>query len=509
MAVPGIDSSSRLEAGTEAGLPYDLVTRYRLNPWGDAGLAEIKALVRGTDVPLFCDLPDERVFFDLDKDYECPQFATDPALRVGLRATIAGTLKSNVTAVFTTRFRELGDFGDGRRPIERVLEVASVELRGLFYYPFSRRTFDRAGQLLEDQTGKLQNLGPRACSDTNLFAELSAAHSTRATVYAYEPAWMPAAVDAEPELGLVVRPQQPRTGLAALGMNENGWREWPTRVRNFQIAERGAGAAAGATSNLFRVLYAPRWLRQNRHLPGVTNAWIAWSSDDFNGAGAQLFESERIFDTRGELSTFVAHKLTSQGQPATKVAYRFPRPSPDSWQRVQPVPGTDRYDLSLNVGQDISGCDFLGFCLEAPAAARVSVKLRDLAHHTVLVVGQGGAEDKSSLSFWPAGQGRVSWIPNEIMPRHGSVVTAARDLVDEGQVFLVSVPELARAGLAVDRLASMDLSVEGSGTNSIRVTPPFRFEHGGPLIAPGLEPSCLLRFTAAFEWPGYAPAEVL
>ena len=480
--------SKRLQAGIEAGWPYDLVTRYRLSPWGDSGLAEIKALVRGTDVPLFSELPEERVHFDLRKNYESPQFATDPAGRFGLRATIAGTLKSNVTAVFIAQFRERGDPAGGGGSSERVLEVAGVDLRSLFYYPLFRHTRDRAGQLLEEQTGKLPNLGPRPCCDTNLLAELLAAAPTRTAVYAYEPGWMQATVEAGPELALIVRPQRPKTATGAWSVNEAGWREWPTRVRSFQVAARGTGATAFTTSNLFRVLYAPRWLKQNSHLPGITNAWVAWSSADFNSAGAQLFESERIFDARGELCTLVAHKLTSQGDPATKVAYYLARPSADSWRTIYPLPGTDHYDLSLNVGQDVSGCDFLGFCLDAPTAVRVSVKLQDLANHTVLVTGQGGTEDKSSLSFWPAGPGRVSWVPNEIIPEHGSVVTAARELVDAGQVFLVSIPELARAGLAVDRLASMQLSMAASGTNSIRITSLFRFEHGGPLLAHGPGP---------------------
>src|SRR5262249_39834641 len=41
---------TRPNAGTDAGVPYDRCTSFAIGPWGDAGLAEDKAFVRGTEV---------------------------------------------------------------------------------------------------------------------------------------------------------------------------------------------------------------------------------------------------------------------------------------------------------------------------------------------------------------------------------------------------------------------------------------------------------------------------
>ncbi|MGA2864839.1 MAG: hypothetical protein ABSF95_10165 [Verrucomicrobiota bacterium] len=469
-------------AGTAAGLPYDLVRRYKLSPWGEAGLVEEKALVRGTDVALFCDKVEERIYFDLSRNYECSHFAVDPGGHFGLPLSIAGSLRTNVTAVFTARIRERGDLAQTNRPTERALEVTSVDLRGLIYHPFSRRSFDRAGHLLEEQAGKLRNWGPRPYSDAALLVELSQAPSTRRAVYAYEPCWVQDKVEAETGQALVTSFKRPATNSGTWSVNDAGWREWPTGVKAYQIVAQGPGPAAGTAVNLFRRLYAPRLLKQNRHLPGVTNVWMAWPSADFNAAGAKLFESEITLDARGELSTLVARKLNSRGQPGTKIVYQLP--PPDLWRTASPPQGAHHLSLNLGGPQDLSGCDFVGFYLEAPATARVGVQLRDLFNHSVLVAGDGGVGGTKALSFWPVGQGQVSWLPNERIPRHGAVVAAPRNLVTEGKVFVLSIPELARAGLEVGRLASLELTVANSETNSLRVTPLYRLEHGQRFLPP-------------------------
>jgi hypothetical protein len=465
-------------AGTAAGLPYDLVRRYKLSPWGEAGLVEEKALVRGTDVALFCDRVQERVYFDLSRNYECSHFAIDPSGHLGLPVSIAGSLRSNVTAVFTTRILERRDPAQTNQPTERALEVTSVDLCGLIYFPFSRRTFDRAGHLLEEQAGELRNWGPRAYSDAALLVELSQAPLARRAVYAYQKCWVQEKVEAGTGQALVTSFTRPGTNSGTWSVNDVGWREWPTGLRAYQLVARGPGAATRTATNLFRRLYAPRLLRQNRHLPGVTNVWMAWPCADFNAAGAKLFESEIILDARGELSTLVARKLNSRGQQGNKIVYQMPPPPPDLWRTASPSQGADQLKLNLGGSQDLSGCDFLGFYLETPPTARVSVQLRDLFNHSVLVADDGGVGGTKSLSFWPIGQGQVSWLPNERMPRHGAAVSAPRNLVTEGKVFVLSIPELARAGLEVGRVASLELIVANSETNSLRVTPLYRLKPG-------------------------------
>src|SRR5256885_2722163 len=113
----------RPNAGTEAGLPYDQVTRYKLSPWGDAGLAEEKAVVRGTEVALFQETPEARVYFDLTKPYEASRWAVDPRGHFGLPAVVAGVARSNVTAVFRSQLREWRNLGATNRPVEHVVEL--------------------------------------------------------------------------------------------------------------------------------------------------------------------------------------------------------------------------------------------------------------------------------------------------------------------------------------------------------------------------------------------------
>ncbi len=60
------------QGGVAEGLPYDLVKRYRVSPWGDAGLVEERATVRGTDVALFIYNGDERLYFDRSRNYDSP-----------------------------------------------------------------------------------------------------------------------------------------------------------------------------------------------------------------------------------------------------------------------------------------------------------------------------------------------------------------------------------------------------------------------------------------------------
>ena len=149
----------RPNAGIETGLLYDQVTAFKVSPWGDAGLAEDKAVVQGTDVSFFQEAPDARVYFDLAKPYEVSRWAAGPNARHGMQVIIAGAARTNVTAIFRTQFRDWRDLGEANRPLERVLEVERVDLAGLFYHKISRGVLDRAGNLLEERTGKIENLG--------------------------------------------------------------------------------------------------------------------------------------------------------------------------------------------------------------------------------------------------------------------------------------------------------------------------------------------------------------
>src|SRR6185503_10416380 len=125
------------------------LTSHAISPWGDAGLAEDKAVVRGTDVSLFQENPAGRVYFDLIKPYAASRWAVDPCGHRGMRVIVAGAARSNVTAVFRSEFRNWPAQGQSNRPVERVLALEGVDLLGLFYHKVSRRVSDRSGSVLE------------------------------------------------------------------------------------------------------------------------------------------------------------------------------------------------------------------------------------------------------------------------------------------------------------------------------------------------------------------------
>src|SRR5215470_3132115 len=95
----------------------------------------------------------------------------------------------------------------------------------------------------------------------------------------------------------------------------------------------------------------------------------------------------------------------------------------------------------------------------------------DSFQHTVFVGSNSSLNATENLSFWPMDSVQAQWLPNESLPERASVVVASRDLVQDGKVFVVSVPELARAGLDVSRLSSIHVVVTKAGANQVKITP--------------------------------------
>ncbi len=465
------------QGGVAEGLPYDLVKRYKISPWGDAGLVEEKATVRGTDVALFSDKGGERLYFDRSKNYESPHYAVDTTGQFGIEASLADGARSHVTAVWVSRLVQQGGSSETNRAAERKMELTGLDLHGLLYHPFTRRIVDGAGNLLEAVGGKVRNLRARGYSEANIVGELALARALRRTVYGYHRAWVVGQADPAAGQALVVSPKPPKPGAGAWSVNEMGWRELPTEAYSYRLDASGSRTKGGTSFRLVRRLSAPRFLKENRHLPGVTNVWLAWSTTDFSGAGVALFESELIQDAQGELSTLVTRKPNSQGEPGDKIVYRLPRPSPGDWRAVGTPVGTDRARLGLGGPDDLSGCDFVAFYAQIPRAARLALRLQDVRHRSMRVVESGGAGGPDAAQFWPVGQ--VCWLPNENLPRHGAAVSAPPDLVAEGAVFVVPIAELVRAGLEVAHLASCELEVVNAGTQPVRATPIFKLASGG------------------------------
>lgn len=475
----------RPNAGTAAELPYDQVARYKLGPWGDAGLAEDKAVVRGTDVALFQETPDARVYFDLTKPYEASRWAVDPRGHFGLPAIVAGVARSNITAVFRSQVREQRDLGETNRPMERVVELESVDLLGLFYHKVSRRVSDRTGNVLEERTGKMENLSPKSYTEAAILAETARAAMTRKFSYRYEPGWILEQV--EPATGrkrMTFSTTRPLTQVRHWSVNDAGWREWPTQIQCRQAATGTQLDSAGAGQYLFRLLNEPRILQDNPYLPGVTNLWTAWTSTTLNERARPLVDTETILDAQGRISASHARKINGIGRPADKIAYQLPRPVAETWRAIAAQPGLQVLRLNLTGPENLSPFDFIAFYLDAPAASPVELDVRDSAGNHASVNNGPRTNLLGGLSFWPVDREQIQWLPGEFVPKRASVVDAGAAWIQRGNVFVVSVPELAKAGLDVQRLSSMELGVAVTSGDTLRLSPLYRLAHRGMPLAP-------------------------
>jgi len=476
----------RLNAGTENGIAYDLVARYKVSFWGGLGLAESKAVVRGTDVSLFNDTPESRVYFDLARPYESPRYAADPSGHFGLQTFIAGAVRSNVTAVFRSRLGARRDTARPARPAEQVLETEAVDLLDLFYHQVSWGALDRAGNLLESKLGKIENLGPRGYSEEAIFAAVAQAPLTRQFSYRYEPGWVSEQAGTTPgSPALVFSKQPPPSTARSWRVNDGQWREWPTEVHGRFVAAKSRLDATMPGQYLFRRLGKPRMLFRNPHLPACTNVWTAWTSAELDPQGEVLYESEVIFDAQGQPSATVTHKVNSLGRPALKVAYLLPVPGEESWQTKAAVQGPNQVSFSLAGPRDFSPCDFLAFYLEAGAGVEPSLELKDALGHTVRVVATNAPGLKDALLFWPVGNGQAQWLPNSVIPERGAVVGAPAPWVAAGKVFAVSVPSLAKAGLEVRRVAAAVLAFWAPAAGQVKVSPLYPLAHNQPFLASG------------------------
>jgi hypothetical protein len=475
----------RPNAGVEAGLPYDQVTRYKLSPWGDAGLEEDKAVVRGTDVALFQEAPDARVYFDLTRPYEASRWAVDPRGHFGLPVIVAGVARSNVTAVFQSQFRERRDLVETNRPVERVVELESVDLLGLFYHKVSRRVSDRTGNALEERTGKVENLSPQSYTEAAIFAETAGAAMTRKFSYRYEPGWISEQVEpATRRKRMTFSATRPLTQARQWSVNDAGWREWPTQIEGRQAATGTQLDTEAAGQHLFRLLHEPRLLEANPYLPGDTNLWTAWTSTELNGQAGSLFDAEMILDAQGRISASNARKINSIGRSADKIAYQLPRPVPETWRAVAGQPGRQVLRLNSAGPENLSPFDFIAFYMDAPAASPVELDVRDTTGNHAYVSNGQGTNLPGRLSFWPVDREQVQWLPGEFVPKRASVVTAGAAWVRGGNVFVVSVPELAKAGLDVRRLSSLELGVAVTSGDTVRLSPLYRLAHRGMPLVP-------------------------
>jgi hypothetical protein len=472
---------THLNAGTEAELPFDLVTLYKVSPWGETGWGEEKAWLRGTDIALYTERPGERIYFDLSKGYDCPQYAIDLHRHFGLKVSVAGTIRSNVTAIFASEFHDWQEAGNTTRQPERVLELVKVGLPGFFTNPYEVSTFDRAGKLLDESTGKIKNLRANNYSAKGMLSEASRATVNRKTTYRYQPGFLKE--DSDPRMGKfsvsfsLPLPNNPEPW----NINDGGWRDWPTEANTF--CRVGPTAQGSGSFYRSRRLHSLSWIKVNRYLPDSTNVWVQWTANELNDRNETLFESHTIFNAAGDPSTYIAHKVNGQGRPADKIVYQLPYPANEDWRSIGESQEPN-VRIRLAGAQDLASCDFISLYLDAATGAVVTVQFQDSRGHSVSVGSSPLSNQKPTLNFWPVEGSAAEWLPGEIIPQRGAAVRVPHAIAKEGKLFVISVPDLSRAGLAPGSVTSIELDVAKSASYPLKVTRLYRMMSGEGFLVP-------------------------
>jgi hypothetical protein len=469
----------RVNTGVEKELPFDLVTLYKVSPWGETGLAEDKGLLRGTDVAIYSERPGERIYFDLSKAYDCPQYAIDPHRHFGVNLSVTGITRSNVTGIFASQFRDWREAGNTRRPLEPVVDLFSIGLPGFFSHPFAVRTFDRAGNLLEESAGKIKSLAADNYSGDRLLAEMARAIIDRRTKYRYQPGIFRDESDPKARKFKVYFSLPLQTNSETWKVNDVGWRDWPTEANTFRRRPSPQGGGGFYRS---RRLHSPCWLKINHYLPDCTNVWVQWTATELNDRSETLFESQTIFNAAGEASTYVAHKVNGQGRPADKIVYQLPYPVTEDWRSIGQLEAPD-VRIGLAGPQDLSSCDFIGFYLDAPADASVTVQFHDIRRRSVTVASHR-TNQTTTLTFWPVDGTAGEWLPDETIPERGAAVRVPHATAKEGKLFVISVPDLDRAGLVPGSVTSVELDVAKSTSYPVKVTRLYRMTSGQRFLVP-------------------------
>jgi hypothetical protein len=420
-------------SGTHNTLPYDLVRHYRLGFFGHQGLAEEQALLAGTDVLLFSQTAGERLHYDWSKLHRSPVFAVDPHVR-SASSNLVRLVKQTVSndLVFTE----------------------STDMRGLFFHSTSQRIADRSGNVIAEQLGRIPSFG----GATNAAGEAS----SRELRYAYDEGWL---VEQNSAAG---RAMAFTTNRSALAVNQNGRRDFMTQI---EVSDG---------QRILRRIHSPRVLEANPYFLARTNVWTAWTASDLSGGGHELFQSELIYDAQGRLAVSKTVKTSQSGDPAVKIVYDIGPPLPGELSLRAITNGSVSLPLSVS-SEHAPQTEFLYWYALSTNGRSVTWKIIDGTGRTLRLTNGAPELERDVVAFWPVRSGHTLWLPDSVMPEQASVVRAPAHLADSNGVFVVSTHDLARAGLDVARIKSIDAAIEGASSAepaALPVSPIYQLRRG-------------------------------
>lgn len=489
-------------AGRDRGMPYDLLTRLQVDEWNQEAVAEQRAVIQGTDVLWFQDGLGLRTYFDLSRPHAVPD--VDLSLESGAdndegSAESPGT--SEQAAYYTVELPatppDLPDLESIREPL---LKIVRVDLRGLFSLPYSVQYWDRSGALRLELSGKLARRAGRIIARESLMQRVArdlgnpnAEHQW--SYYSYEPGYLVEQTDNSSLIpSLDFQAESPRGSREAIPVNQDGRREWQTRVEVFRnlAATPGSPAAESKGPNSpvlaetpdhvvqemetapVRQLYHPRRLKRNVYLPEVRDVWMAWTGTDFAPKGSPRFSSEFIYNARGHVSTRVDFKHTRTGAPARKTIYQISALPPDQWSTHRLERGINAIPISLPAEGDLSGANFIYLHTRDLKALRPQLHLVDAEGNQAVVTDRLAGSADIAVGFWPIRAGEIKWLPDLTTPRHGTTIEAVNLSDPRESVLAVSVPELQKTGLELAAIRELNLIVECPEANRVLLLSPAR-----------------------------------
>ncbi|HUL51272.1 MAG TPA: hypothetical protein VLU94_01675 [Candidatus Nitrosotalea sp.] len=454
--------------------------RHRIGPWGESGLAEATALLTGSDVALFSIVADEKIHFDLQKPYASPRYVTALSGRNGFPVTVEGVQRSHVTAVINSRLAtstNLVQSGDRTEPVQ-ILD--KVDLHGLFFHQVTRQTIDSEGNILEEDVGSVPSPGAPRYTD-GLLVE-AAAHATPTTIfrYYYDPGVLIERNDNQ-DVGRVLTftDNAGNSSSAQITVNLDQQREMLTRIEASRAEAQDATTPDLRRNSLFRVVHHPRIMEWNPYLPAQSNVWTGWTVSELDRTGKTFLDSETVLDASGDMSAVRVNKKTSSGGHGTRIAYRIPRPNAGALRDLSWSAEGKSVALDAGGQSDFGDSDFI-YCYIS-GLTNLELLIADGAGREFTV---GGAREAGqSAPFWSIDGANIRWLPNNEMPRQGTVVSAPPSLLEEQGVIAVSVHDLDRAGLNIRRLTSFKLRTPGDRPDQSRASPIFRLNSGNRFIA--------------------------
>lgn len=389
-----------------AELPLDLLQRYELGPSGSRRLVEERGLLRGTEIPVYSDHDDRRIYFDLDQLAKVPRYEIDLTGTTGAAVVLDAEEQSHVTRLFRSKRNNWQG--------EPAMLIESIDMRGFFSLLHHQRVYDRSGTLVEEQVKRLPNQQSIATSGHKLF-DAAMNHPT------------------EQILKYRFKPGAARSDLE--------------RIEVFDAGK------AGTPPSLAYELADPKTRDENLFLPDHVGPWSIWTTLAPGPDGTRRLLSQSFFDGRDRPAVTTSMKNNARGQSATRVSYDLR--TPDSWKTQELSPGANAIELPLDGQPDLSACHFIAFGVQPPELINhLALELRDASGKQLRITPAGKGGD---LRFWPGDGETVQWLPKPTDARAAASVRA-----DFPGTLLVSVPELGAAGFDLEALHTATLHLEST-----------------------------------------------